>query len=242
MTNQANLPKIQGDVFTRAREHVQLSYLDLAKMASLTESQVRQIENGEMGAFYSPAIKLIAAKKIAKILGLSEEECLIYADADADADDVPKQRPDHKKDSAQSISQLHQTIAKENFDQILLATQETGGQKKLKSYQKISVYLILVILGVGAFFSFYARADIVGFMPAYGERLVITSETCKWENGREEPNWLFAYFESSFGNVTRACYVRYNNQIWLRKSSGVEMVFPADYFTKPANNPEPSKN
>ena len=236
MTNQANLPKIQGDVFTRAREHVQLSYLDLAKMASLTESQVRQIENGEMGAFYSPAIKLIAAKKIAKILGLSEEECLIYADAD----DMPKQRPDHKKDSAQSISQLHQTIAKENFDQILLATQETGGQKKLKSYQKISLYLILVILGVGAFFSFYARADIVGFMPAYGERLVITSETCKWENGREEPNWLFAYFESSFGNVTRACYVRYNNQIWLRKSSGVEMVFPASYFTKP--KPEPSKN
>ena len=238
MTNQANLPKIQGDVFTRAREHVQLSYLDLAKMASLTESQVKQIENGETSAFYSPASKLIATKKIAKILGLSEEECLIYADAD----DVPKQRPDHKKDSAQSISQLHQTIAKENFDQILLATQETGGQKKLKSYQKISVYLILVILGVGAFFSFYARADIVGFMPAYGERLVITSETCKWENGREEPNWLFAYFESSFGNVTRACYVRYNNQIWLRKSSGVEMVFPADYFTKPANNPEPSKN
>ena len=238
MTNQANLPKIQGDVFTRAREHVQLSYLDLAKMASLTESQVKQIENGETSAFYSPAIKLIATKKIAKILGLSEEECLIYADAD----DVPKQRPDQKKDSAQSISQLHQTIAKENFDQILLATQETGGQKKLKSYQKISLYLILVILGVGAFFSFYARADIVGFMPAYGERLVITSETCKWENGREEPNWLFAYFESSFGNVTRACYVRYNNQIWLRKSSGVEMVFPADYFTKPANNPEPSKN
>ncbi|NDI27510.1 MAG: hypothetical protein EBY73_07550 [Burkholderiaceae bacterium] len=159
-----------------------------------------------------------------------------------DADDVPKQRPDHKKDSAQSISQLHQTIAKENFDQILLATQETGGQKKLKSYQKKSLYLILVILGAGAVFSFYARADIVGFMPAYGERLVITSETCKWENGREEPNWLFAYFESSFGNVTRACYVRYNNQIWLRKSSGVEMVFPADYFTKPANNPEPPKN
>lgn len=238
MTNQANLPKIQGDVFTRAREHVQLSYLDLAKMASLTESQVRQIENGEMGAFYSPAIKLIAAKKIAKILGLPEEECLIYADIG----DAPNQKLDHKSDSAQSISQLHQTIAKENFDQILLATQETGGQKKLKSYQKISVYLILVILGVGAFFSFYARADIVGFMPAYGERLVITSETCKWENGREEPDWLFAYFESSFGNVTRACYVRYNNQIWLRKSSGVEMVFPADYFTKPANNPEPSKN
>ena len=238
MTNQANLPKIQGDVFTRAREHVQLSYLDLAKMASLTESQVKQIENGETSAFYSPAIKLIATKKIAKILGLSEEECLIYADAD----DLPKQRPDHKKDSAQSISQLHQTIAKENFDQILLATQETGGQKKLKSYQKVSLYLILVILGVGAFFSFYARADIVGFMPAYGERLVITSETCKWENGREEPNWLFAYFESSFGNVTRACYVRYNNQIWLRKSSGVEMIFPADYFTKPANNPESPKN
>ncbi len=238
MTNQANLPKIQGDVFTRAREHVQLSYLDLAKMASLTESQVRQIENGEMGAFYSPAIKLIAAKKIAKILGLSEEECLIYADIG----DAPNQKLDHKSDSAQSISQLHQTIAKENFDQILLATQETGGQKKLKSYQKISVYLFVVILGVGAFFSFYARADIVGFMPAYGERLVITSETCKWENGREESNWWFAYFESSFGNVTRACYVRYNNQIWLRKSSGVEMVFPADYFTKPANNPVPSKH
>jgi hypothetical protein len=94
----------------------------------------------------------------------------------------------------------------------------------------------------GVFASAFARADIVGVMPAYGERLVITSETCKWENGREEPNWLFAYFESAFGVVNRACYIRYNNQIWLRRATGVEMVFPAEYFKPPNAAIETVKN
>jgi len=129
-------------------------------------------------------------------------------------------------------NKVHVSIAKENFDKLLLATQELDN-KKSKFYKKPSFYFLAILLLAGVFASVFARADIVGVMPAYGERLVITSETCKWENGREEPNWLFAYFETAFGVVNRACYIRYNNQIWLRRATGVEMVFPAEYFKQP---------
>jgi hypothetical protein len=138
-------------------------------------------------------------------------------------------------------NKVHVSIAKENFDKLLLATQELDN-KKSKFYKKPSFYFLAILLLAGVFASAFARADIVGVMPAYGERLVITSETCKWENGREEPNWLFAYFESAFGVVNRACYIRYNNQIWLRRATGVEMVFPAEYFKPPNAAIETVKN
>jgi hypothetical protein len=142
---------------------------------------------------------------------------------------------------ADLTNKVHVSIAKENFDKLLLATQELDN-KKTKFYKKPSFYFLAILLLAGVFASAFARADIVGVMPAYGERLVITSETCKWDNGREEPNWLFAYFESAFGVVNRACYIRYNNQIWLRRATGVEMVFPAEYFKQPNASVETVKN
>jgi len=36
------------------------------------------------------------------------------------------------------------------------------------------------------------------------------------------------------GTVTRSCYVRYNDQIWLKGPYGSESTFPMSYFTKPA--------
>jgi transcriptional regulator with XRE-family HTH domain len=238
MTDQVVVPQIRGDIFTQGRERAGLSVLDLAKMASLTASHIEQIENGECTSFYSPAIKLVAAKKIAGILGLTDADCFIFPEGVAPI----SSRSTQINQSSQLANQLHVSIAKDNFDQLLRDTQEIDGKKTKVSRKKITIYLVVAVFFIGLFFSLFARADIVGMMPAYGERLVITSETCKWENGREEPNWLFAYFETAFGVVSRACYIRYNNQIWLRRASGVEMVFPAEYFKAPSNPAEAVKN
>jgi transcriptional regulator with XRE-family HTH domain len=237
MTNQNDIPEILGAEFTRARERAGLSTIDLAKMASLTTSHVEQIENGESSSFYSPAIKFVAAKKLASFLGLPETECFVYPEGVV----TKSTKIQAAVGEADLTNKVHVSIAKENFDKLLLATQELDN-KKSKLYKKPSFYFLAILLLAGVFASAFARADIVGVMPAYGERLVITSETCKWDNGREEPNWLFAYFESAFGVVNRACYIRYNNQIWLRRATGVEMVFPAEYFKQPNASVETVKN
>jgi hypothetical protein len=181
-----------------------------------------------LGSFYSPAIKFVAAKKLASFLGLTETECFVYPEGVV----TKSTKTQPAEGDGELTNKVHVSIAKENFDKLLLATQELDN-KKSKFYKKPSFYFLAILLLAGVFASVFARADIVGVMPAYGERLVITSETCKWENGREEPNWLFAYFETAFGVVNRACYIRYNNQIWLRRATGVEMVFPAEYFKQP---------
>lgn len=77
-------------------------------------------------------------------------------------------------------------------------------------------------------------AAIIGQMPAHGDVLYITSEPCTAENGRVEPNWYFSYSVNSLGAVTRSCYVRYNDQIWIKGPYGTESTFPMSYFGKPA--------
>ena len=79
-------------------------------------------------------------------------------------------------------------------------------------------------------------AAIIGQMPAHGDILYITSQPCTAENGRVEPNWFFSYSVNSLGSVTRSCYVRYNDQIWIKGPFGAESTFPMSYFGKPATS------
>ncbi len=133
MTNQNDIPEILGAEFTRARERAGLSTIDLAKMASLTTSHVEQIENGESSSFYSPAIKFVAAKKLASFLGLSETECFVYPEGA-----VTKSTKTQAADGdGELTNKVHVSIAKENFDKLLLATQELDN-KKSKFYKKPS--------------------------------------------------------------------------------------------------------
>ena len=66
--------EIRQEAFSQAREKLGLSIQDLALKACLSNRQIQQIENGEHSAFYSHAIKLTAAKKVALLLELSEQE------------------------------------------------------------------------------------------------------------------------------------------------------------------------
>jgi len=68
------IPNILGENFKKAREVQGLSFAELASKATLSQNQIEQIENGGNKSFYTAAIKFQSAKKVAKILGLSDEE------------------------------------------------------------------------------------------------------------------------------------------------------------------------
>ena len=74
----SKLPEIRGDAFTKAREKLGLSTKELSGMACLSNRQIEQIENGETSSFYSNQIKVTAAKKVAKLLKLSEVDVFDY--------------------------------------------------------------------------------------------------------------------------------------------------------------------
>jgi len=67
---------ILGDKIKEAREKAGFTQEDLAKQACLSSRQLEQIESGGDTCFYSEAIKLASARRIAKILGIAEEEYL----------------------------------------------------------------------------------------------------------------------------------------------------------------------
>jgi hypothetical protein len=83
-----------------------------------------------------------------------------------------------------------------------------------------------------------AHGVIIGQMPAHGDILYITAEPCTSETGRIEPNWFFSYSVSASGSVSRSCYVRYNDQIWIRGPFGAEATYPMSYFAKPTGAAE----
>ncbi|MEY3225207.1 MAG: hypothetical protein RL565_1397 [Pseudomonadota bacterium] len=78
MTTNAKLPEIRKEAFAKAREKLALSAKDLGGMACLSHHQISQIENGESSYFYGAQNKFTAAKKVAKLLNLSDEEAFDY--------------------------------------------------------------------------------------------------------------------------------------------------------------------
>ena len=78
MNKPIKLPEIRKEAFAKARETLGLSTQDLAAKACLSNRQSEQIENGEMGSFYGAQIKFTAAKKVASILQLTEEQAFDF--------------------------------------------------------------------------------------------------------------------------------------------------------------------
>lgn len=100
----------------------------------------------------------------------------------------------------------------------------------MTKFNALKTTLIALCLGI----PYLAEGAIIGQMPAYGDVLYITSEPCTSETGKIEANWYFSYSVNSLGNVSRSCYVRYNDQIWIRGTYGTESTYPMNYFSKPA--------
>ena len=103
------------------------------------------------------------------------------------------------------------------------------------SVRKIYGVLSWCLAGMITCGAFHAQAAVIGSMPSFSDILYITSEPCTTETGKIEPNWYFSYSVNALGAVTRSCYVRYNDQIWIRGPYGSESTFPMSYFAKPAS-------
>ncbi|QWE19149.1 helix-turn-helix domain-containing protein [Polynucleobacter corsicus] len=78
MNINTKLPEIRKEAFIKAREKLSLSTKELGGMACLSTRQIEQIENGETSSFYSAQIKATAAKKVANLLKLSDEEAFDF--------------------------------------------------------------------------------------------------------------------------------------------------------------------
>ena len=78
MNTPNKLPEIKKEAFTKARESLGLSTKDLSGMACLSVRQIEQIENGETSSFYGPQVKVTAAKKVAGLLKLKEEDAFDF--------------------------------------------------------------------------------------------------------------------------------------------------------------------
>lgn len=78
MNTNTRLPDIRKEAFFKAREKRGLSAKDLGGMACLSHHQISQIENGDSSYFYGAQNKFTAAKKVAKLLNLSDEEAFDY--------------------------------------------------------------------------------------------------------------------------------------------------------------------
>jgi transcriptional regulator with XRE-family HTH domain len=74
LTNK--IPKILGGQLKNAREKAGLSMEYVAKTSTLSNKQLEEIESGGDSSFYTLAIKVTAAKKVGKILGLNEDDFL----------------------------------------------------------------------------------------------------------------------------------------------------------------------
>lgn len=65
---------INGDLLRLRREAQGWALSDMAIRACMSVKQIRQLEEGGISAFYSPAVKATAAKKVGGLLGVSAEE------------------------------------------------------------------------------------------------------------------------------------------------------------------------
>jgi DNA-binding XRE family transcriptional regulator len=78
MASTHSAPEIRTEAFIAAREKCALSVEALAQLACLSKKQIQQIENGQSSTFYSPAVKLTAAKKVAKLIKLDEKDAFDF--------------------------------------------------------------------------------------------------------------------------------------------------------------------
>lgn len=78
MNTNSKIPEIRKEAFIKARKKLSLSTKELGVMACLSTRQIEQIESGETSSFYSAQIKATAAKKVANLLKLGDEEAFDF--------------------------------------------------------------------------------------------------------------------------------------------------------------------
>jgi transcriptional regulator with XRE-family HTH domain len=166
MGNPAKLPEIRKEAFSQARESLGLSTKDLAGMACLSVRQIQQIENGESSSFYGAQVKVTAAKKVAALLKLKEEDAFDFGDSvptkKSDPENVVENQSSHVASAATVAKNTSyvkstetkplKTMKERVVFSSALASQEKNPQKKLFILFGIAVALVFSIVNLRPLF------------------------------------------------------------------------------------------
>ncbi|MEY4495446.1 MAG: hypothetical protein RL744_510 [Pseudomonadota bacterium] len=130
MNSNSKLPEIRKEAFVKAREKLSLSTKDLGGMACLSHHQISQIENGESSFFYGSQNKFTAAKKVAKLLNLSDEEAFDYgSQAPVKIVEVPKVEESIKAPAKKVQSKKEAVAVKEIVEETPVPASVIGEEK-----------------------------------------------------------------------------------------------------------------
>ena len=143
MNTDSTVPEIRKEAFIKAREKLSLSSKELGGMACLSTRQIEQIENGETSSFYSAQIKATAAKKVANLLKLSDEEAFDFGAtapetssevqlpiAEVKLTDAPKSEGTKKESSKKAEAKIDAVQTQEQVQESQLPVEEIKVQEK----------------------------------------------------------------------------------------------------------------
>ena len=185
MNKPAKLPEIRKEAFTKAREGLGLSAKELSGMACLSVRQIEQIENGEMSSFYSPQIKITAAKKVAALLKLTEDDAFDFGEKSLPAkivtekiaepvaekvEIVEKAPVPEKKSKPQQVEETPKAVAKTPEPVRYLE----GGKAASKDNPKKKLF---VLIGIAAALVFSAVNLRPLFFPEPPKEEIVVVET-----------------------------------------------------------------
>ena len=146
LVEQIMKPNIRGERFKSKRESMGLSIEDLTQSTTFSKQQIQQIENGGTSTFYSAAIKLNCAKKVAHILGLDFDEAFEMQKIEAHENQtaIVSEILEIEAQSVDLESTPHDSVIQLVLDE----KKERGGSKKLITWI-IMATLIAMLFGFG---------------------------------------------------------------------------------------------
>ena len=148
MNKPAKLPEIRKEAFTKARENLGLSIKELSAKSCFSVHQIEQLENGESSSFYGPQVKVTAAKKVARLLNLSEEEAFDFSGVVAPV----KEAPEAVKPLVDSATASIPVAKKEkSVDKVALAATPKASNLNSQSKPKRKPFLFLGIAAILVF-------------------------------------------------------------------------------------------
>ncbi|QKM64473.1 hypothetical protein DCO17_04015 [Polynucleobacter tropicus] len=132
MNTPNKLPEIKKEAFTKARESLGLSTKELSVMACLSVRQIEQIENGETDTFYGPQVKVTAAKKVAGLLKLKEEDAFDFGAVASNKAEANEEAKEEVKEESEEEAKDSEKVAKE----VQVTDAESSGSVKTSDLKK----------------------------------------------------------------------------------------------------------
>jgi transcriptional regulator with XRE-family HTH domain len=142
---------INGDLLRLRREARGWALSDMAIRACMSVKQIRQLEEGGMSSFYSPAVKATAAKKVGGLLGISVDEVFGHASQEAYVESVPQDSttPVEPVSAVQDVMiELSETASAPDEEPVVLTQSE---EKKSKTSLWVIAGLFAAALAVAAY-------------------------------------------------------------------------------------------